>query len=71
MGVKNCCFLFIFAIGLLLFPNTALGVDSETLISEQYDQLELDELKNYLERLDKTFLNQPVKNTGRCAQWGI
>ncbi|HHY40406.1 MAG TPA: stage III sporulation protein AE [Syntrophaceticus sp.] len=53
MGVKNCCFLLILAIGLLLFPNTALGVDSQSLIAEQYEQLELDELKNYLDRLDK------------------
>jgi len=53
MGVRNCSFLLLLAIGLLLFPNPALGVDSEALISEQYDQLELDELKSYLERLDK------------------
>ncbi|NLN21579.1 MAG: hypothetical protein GX188_06205, partial [Syntrophomonadaceae bacterium] len=52
MGVKKC-FLLILAIGFLLFPNIALGADSESLISEQYEQLELDELKNYLDRLDK------------------
>ncbi len=53
MRVKSCLLLLILAFGLLFFPKLALGADTESLISEQYDQLQLEELENILEKMDK------------------
>lgn len=58
MRVKNIIFLLCIVLCCLLLPRPSLGSDPETMMSDQFDQLNLEDLEVFLKKVDQDIHDQ-------------
>ncbi|MGB4503802.1 MAG: stage III sporulation protein AE [Syntrophaceticus sp.] len=58
MRRKKFIFLLCLSFCFLILPNPSLGSDQESMISDQFDQLQLDDLDVFLKKIDQDIYDQ-------------